>query len=83
MSASASKFGRWVESRAQELRARLPVGRLDPLDPYGLAKKVGIPVVSPLDARGLDPKMLAHLLGPGASSWSAGTISLPDGRLSW
>ena len=80
MSASAKSFGRWVDQRADALRRLQRLGPIAPLDPYALAGAMGVPVVSPSDAVSLGPAFLAHLLGAGARSWSAGTLCLPDGR---
>ncbi|WP_449420518.1 ImmA/IrrE family metallo-endopeptidase [Phormidium nigroviride] len=71
----------WVERRGQELRCRLSLEPIAPLDPYKLAQAMGVIVISPLDISGLDPSILDQLLVQDSGSWSAGTITLTKGKI--
>ena len=51
----------------------------EPLDPFSLAEFVKIHVIEPLEVSGLPASVLAELTGRSSSTWSAATVSLPDG----
>ncbi len=74
-------FLAWVERQAQQLRRRVALPPMGILDPYRLAGKMGVRVLTPGDIPGMDPADLQHLLVQGSDSWSAGSIRLPNGQV--
>lgn len=74
-------FLAWVERQAQQLRRRLALPPMAVLDPYGLAPRMGVRVLSPSDIPGMDRSDLHHLLVEDSDGWSAGGIRLANGRV--
>ena len=71
----ARGFKAWCENVAIQQRRELGLRPTDPLDPWQLAKHLGIRVHTPSEIPGLDPDCLKTLLQEDADSWSAVTIS--------
>lgn len=70
-------FKAWCERYAAQKRAALGLKEIDPLDPFGFAKHLGIRVLNPTDVPGLSQESLNVLLrndGKTSSCWSAVTI---------
>lgn len=61
------------------MRAKCSLGPFARLDPFALAAKMGVPVLTPLEIPGLDPRVLQRVLAEGAGEWDAATLPLPDG----
>lgn len=71
----ARGFKAWCENVAIQQRRDLDLQPTDPLDPWQLAKHLGIDVHTPSEIPGLDPACLETLLKEDPDSWSAVTIS--------
>ena len=69
-----------VEQQAQQLRAMLLLSPYAPLNPYHLADKMRVPVLTPHHVSGLSTDDLRLLLVEEAHTWSAGALPLSDGR---
>lgn len=72
-------FKTWCERYAAQKRQELGLHPSDPLDPFVLAKSLGIRVWTPEDVRGLSAASLQILLrndGRTPSCWSAVTVVL-------
>lgn len=76
----SSNFTAWIERRARQLRGVLGLDELEPLDPYELARTMGVKIFSPLDVTGMPSQMLNEILGAGSDSWSGGALHLPNGH---
>jgi hypothetical protein len=74
-------FKTWCENMAFGFRRDLKLDRLGPLPPRRLAEHLGIRVWTPDEIPGLERKHRDQLLVRDSSSWSAVTLSMPDGRL--
>lgn len=78
---------RWTQALmrdvAQEERAGLGLGAVDPFDPYALAKEHGIDVytLSGLHEFGLGAAVLSHFTVLDSSAWSAALLPLGDARV--
>ncbi|HEX8520900.1 MAG TPA: ImmA/IrrE family metallo-endopeptidase [Tepidisphaeraceae bacterium] len=77
---ATKQFIHWIERRAGELRRLQKLGALDVLNPFELAAAMGVTVIKPTEVQGLSRRCLSELAGAGADHWSAGAITLPDGR---
>ncbi len=76
----ATRLGRQFERKAIRIRQFAGVGYLEPLDPYELAAKVKLRVVSLEDLSELSEQARIHLTTVDANAWSGGaTPILPDG----
>lgn len=73
-------FKTWCENVAYGFRRDLGVGKFGPLSPDALAAHLGIVVWTPDDIPGLDRKSRDQLLIRDEASWSAVTLTLPEGR---
>lgn len=73
-------FKTWCENVAYGFRRDLGVDKFGPLSPDALAAKLGIVVWTPDEIPGLDRKSRDQLLIRDESSWSAVTLTLPEGR---
>lgn len=73
-------FSFWVENQAQVLRNKMLLSPLDNLDPFELAQRMGIVVLTPYDIPDLPVDTQNQLLATDSDGWSAGTICLPDGK---
>lgn len=77
---------RWTQAKMREVaaeeRCELGLGPLDPLDPYALARRHGIPVY-PIDELPDDycSKDAAAHFGQKARAWSAALVPFGSGRL--
>ena len=70
-------FKAWCEKYSKEKRGELEIRPSDPLDPFALAKNLGVQVWFPTDIGGLSQESLEVLLqndGVSPSCWSAVTI---------
>lgn len=77
-------FKTWCEKYSATVRSDLGLRDTAPLDPFALAKKLGIKVWSPEDVPGLDQAHLDVLLrndGKTRSCWSAVTIMVGNRTL--
>lgn len=70
------QFLKWMENKAQQLRRKVHLKPLDPLDPYALAPIMDISVISAHEVCALSSSCRNHLLTKGSREWSAGTITL-------
>lgn len=68
---------------AQEERAGLGLGAIDPFDPYALAREHGIVVYSLADLRefGLGAAAFGHFTACNSAAWSAALVPLGQGRI--
>ena len=75
-----SRKGRRYERKALQIRQFAGVQVTERLDPYLLAPRVRLRVVSLDEIKGLSPLAMAQLIGNGARNWSGGASRpLPDG----
>jgi hypothetical protein len=74
-------FIMWVERQGQTLRGRLRLAAREPLDPFKLAGLMRARVYSPYDVLNFPLTDLDQLLAVDPSSWSAGSVRLPDGGI--
>ena len=75
-----TRLGRQFERKAIRIRQFAGVGFLEPLDPFELAAKVKLRVVSLEELSALSPEAKLHLTKVDADAWSGGaTPVLPDG----
>lgn len=75
-----TRLGRQFERKAIRIRQFAGVGYLEPLNPYELAAKLKLRVVSLEELSALSAEARLHLTRLGADSWSGGaTPMLPDG----
>jgi Zn-dependent peptidase ImmA (M78 family) len=63
-----------VERRGQALRGILQLSPAQPLDPFALAQKMGVELLSPFEIPKLPKVILEHLLNDGSDGWSAGCL---------
>jgi hypothetical protein len=70
----------WAENQAQILRRKLLLSPTDNLDPFELAKKMGIIVITPYDVLEIPPNTRNQLLVTDSDGWSAGAICLANGK---
>jgi len=77
--AARPHFIKWIEGRAQELRAKCSLAPFARLNPFTLAAEMAVPVFTPMEISELDRDMLNRVLTDGAHEWDAATIPLPDG----
>lgn len=73
-------FKTWCENVAYGFRRDLAVDKFGPLSPDALAAHLEITVWTPDDILGLDRKSRDQLLIHDEESWSAVTLTLPEGR---
>ncbi len=73
-------FKTWCENVAYGFRRDLGVDKFGPLSPDALAAHLRIVVWTPNDIPGLDRKSRDQLLIRDEASWSAVTLTLPEGR---
>ncbi|MGE0626724.1 MAG: ImmA/IrrE family metallo-endopeptidase [Hyphomicrobiaceae bacterium] len=73
-------FKTWCENVAYGFRRDLDVDKFGPLSPDALAAHLGITVWTPDDIPDLNRKSRDQLLVRDESSWSAVTLTLPEGR---
>ncbi len=75
-----SKKARRYEQQAQQLRTLTGVTAEQPLNPYRLAQRARIHVITPEELAGLSVEARQQLLINDPDAWSGGTIGpLPDG----
>jgi hypothetical protein len=74
-------FLNWVEGKAHGLRSKCDLQPFARLDPFELANAMGVKTLEPRLVGGLTPDVLHRLLVGDSSSWSAGTLHGPDGRM--
>jgi hypothetical protein len=75
-----TRLGRQFERKAIRIRQFAGVGYLEPLNPYELAAKIKLRVVSLEELSALSAEAKAHLTRVDADAWSGGaTPVLPDG----
>jgi hypothetical protein len=75
-----TRLGRQFERKAIRIRQFAGVGYLEPLDPFELAAKVKLRVVSLEELSALSEQARLHLTEVDADAWSGGaTPVLPDG----
>jgi IrrE N-terminal-like domain len=67
-------FKSWCERAALEKRSALGLRPLDRLDPYDLAKHLGVIIRRPDEIPGVSPECLKRLLREDPDGWSAVTI---------
>lgn len=75
----SSNFSAWIERRANEMRGLVGLEETAPLNPHELAQVMGAQIFSPYEVFGMPAAMLEEILVVNSSSWSGGTIQLPDG----
>ncbi|MEP7270085.1 MAG: ImmA/IrrE family metallo-endopeptidase [Acidobacteriota bacterium] len=76
----ATRLGRQFERKAIRIRQFAGVGYLEPLDPFQLAAKVKLRVISLEDLAALSTEARDHLTRVDRDAWSGGaTPVLPDG----
>lgn len=73
-------FKTWCENVAYGFRRDLGVDKFGPLSPDTLAAHLGMTVWTPDEIPGFDKKSRDQLLVRDESSWSAVTLTLPEGR---
>jgi len=73
-------FKTWCENIAYGFRRDLGLPKFGPLPPEALARHLGITVWTPDDLPGFDKKHRDQLLVRDEGSWSAVTLTLPEGR---
>ena len=71
-------FKAWSERAASNVRRQLGIPGTAALDPWRLASKLGVRVVSPLDYPDLDRNIREQLLQHDPSGWSAATLVVED-----
>lgn len=69
-------FKSWCENVSLQQRRDLKLGTTDPLDPWRLARHLGVMVWAPEQVPNLSGDALRILLVEDASSWSAVTLSV-------
>jgi|ERR1051326_5657411 Zn-dependent peptidase ImmA (M78 family) len=69
-------FKTWCENVAVQYRRRLGLHVFDPLDPFALAKYLGVEIWTPHDVPGVDQECLDTLLVTDTDGWSAITIAV-------
>ena len=75
-----TRLGRQFERKAIRIRQFAGAGYLEPLDPFELAAKIGLRVVSLDELRSLSPEVRFHLTEVDVNGWSGGASPvLPDG----
>lgn len=75
-----TRLGRQFERKAIRIRQFAGVGYLEPLDPFQLAAKVKLKVISLEELPALSEEARTHLTRVDADAWSGGaTPMLPDG----
>jgi len=67
-------FKSWCERIALEKRADLGLRQLDKLDPYQLARHLGMKILRPDEVPGVSAACLKRLLRDDADAWSAVTL---------
>lgn len=71
---------RHIEYMAKSIRKMWGIDETEPLEPRELAEGLGITVATPEFVEGLSDRELHLLLEVYSDKWSAGTITLSDGR---
>ena len=74
MSTLERGFKAWAERTAAAVRRELELSPVEPLDPYLLAARLRVRVVSPRDFPDLPPDIVTQLLERDATGWSAATL---------
>lgn len=78
---------RWTQKLMAEVaadeRRELGLGIMDPLDPYQLAERHGIPVyaISDLEAAGCAPETVLHFKATRSNAWSAALLPVGSARI--
>lgn len=70
----------WAENQAQALRKTLQLKPLDNLNPFELAYRLGLTVITIYDVASLSDDIIHQLQIVDSDGWSAGTICLPNGQ---
>ncbi|MFD0798453.1 ImmA/IrrE family metallo-endopeptidase [Maribacter chungangensis] len=73
-------FKKWSDDKCLELRKKLGLKNISPLCGFDLCKFFKIPILTPGEIKGQDPKMLKHLLSNGSNDWSAATVPLGNDK---
>jgi hypothetical protein len=74
-------FKTWCENTAETLRARLGLGKNDPLSPYDLATHLGVKIIDLDKVPNLDPNTIKYLSSKQGDEWSAVTVEANEIRI--
>lgn len=73
-------FKKWADEKVVEIRQQMGLYPSSPLCAFDLCKFLKVSVQTPLDIQNFPKELSDELLGNGASSWSAATIPLSNGK---
>lgn len=71
-------FKSWAENASATVRKELGLREVDPLDPKGLAQRLGAILLTPHEIPELEKSDREILLAKGRSDWSAVTLTVKD-----